>query len=677
MAAAFAWVSSLLAGGGLGAALFKMGLSVAFNAISAKLRGRSGPKPRDVQSEVRQSSAQRLQHFGRVRAGGVVLFEDWAQVGDKRVLFRLLAVSTGGIAGVDQWYLGDTPVTVDGQGVVQTAPWTGLVRLRLRTGRGSQYQGGQHPSLLAAFPSHWTPAHRGDGVATVLAEFDHVEGERIPDVYPQGAPEVTAVLRGVPLYDPATGQTAFSTNLPRQLRGFLVEVGGFYSHDDLDAASWTEAIADADAGIPDGAGSTIPRYHGGGSIALAEALHEVAARYLDAMAGSLFYTPEGKIGLRVGKSREPRYTIRQEHFVSSEIGPGNPRFSRATGLVASYVDPALHYRETTAAPWEDAAAVARYGETAPREVDLPLVQHHGHARLICKQMMDAENPGFTVTGRLRFWGLKLLGEDVAWYDDPEAGVPLSRVRISGYALDLDSGDGPVAVSLRAISPDAASITNAEVGPAPLQPTPVSHDPVTLPAPVITDLTVVTEDGQPVIHGVVPPVPEMTVQAQYRRAGTTAWLAAAVVAQTGAFRTGGLGDGRDYEVRARHIDPRRALSSIGLGESADPYQSAWVVVTGIHVIADQTAPSAPVVVGHTLDGDALTITWRPDLGTNYWCTRLLRGDSLAAAVPVDPPIYSTDSTITTVVTVGATATGWWLRSENRSGVTSAVTFVGTY
>ena len=43
----------------------------------------------------------------------------------KRRAYVLLAIATGGISGVERWYLDGKPVAVDGDGYVTTPPWDG------------------------------------------------------------------------------------------------------------------------------------------------------------------------------------------------------------------------------------------------------------------------------------------------------------------------------------------------------------------------------------------------------------------------------------------------------------------------------------------------------------------------------------------------------------------------
>lgn len=136
MPAAFVWVGGIIAAGGIGAAIvtsvISLGVNLAVSAVVKKFGPKQqGPRPRDLQSNIRSGTSDRVQHFGRVRVGGTLMFSDYkvftqevigVSIPGTRRAYVLLAVSTGGISGIDQWYLDGKKVNVNAQGYVTTAP---------------------------------------------------------------------------------------------------------------------------------------------------------------------------------------------------------------------------------------------------------------------------------------------------------------------------------------------------------------------------------------------------------------------------------------------------------------------------------------------------------------------------------------------------------------------------
>lgn len=681
------------AGTTAGAFIVNAAISFGLSFVVSKLVQPKGPKPRDLQTQIRSGASDRVQHFGRVRVSGTLLFADFyrgnprLEIGETifslkyssgNIACVLLGISTGGITGVDAWYLDGKPVSVDADGWVQTAPWKDLVRLRVRTGRGAEAEGGAWDTLRAMFPMRWTADHRLDGVATILGEFKAVSPEDVSDIYPGGRPpEISAIIRGAPCYEPATGNASFTVNPVRHLLHYLSTGGsGQIPLADFDIPTWLTAISDSIDDLPT-TGGTRPRYAAGGSYALSEPLKDVSARILQATAGDLYLTPQGLIGMRVGKWRAPTAIIDESKIVNMDCGPGRPQLDRVTTLVPEYVEPSLDYTETTADPWEDARAIARFGETKPRELPLTWVQHHGQARALAKIEAARSNPAITASLSLRFWGLRLLDEERVFLHRPERGLNMVPMRIVGLTVDLDADDGVVKVELE--SEDAASFawTAAQEGAKPSAPVrPVDGRPPIL-GPVITDVAVQTDGGMPpaFISGVVAPITGYVTQVQFRPSGG-AWAVVGVNQDTGFFRTPELADTQTYDIRARRVLGGLNALAVGIGGSPDITKAGpWTAVTGIVVIANATPPAQPVLVSATRSGDTITITFRPDLGANYAQTGIWRGPAFETATFVQW-VRDQASTVTVQIADAPAPATYWLRSGNGSGIASAPLNIGT-
>ena len=678
----------------VGKLLIGAAINIGIGALQAKLNQPKGPKPRDLQTQIRSATADRVQYFGRVRVSGVLLFADFFR-GDPTVDFSnffspryqsgniacvLLGISTGGITGVDAWYLDGKPVVVDAEGWVQTSPWRDRVRLRARTGLGAEVSGGAWPELRAMFPLRWTAAHRLDGVATILGEFKAVNPEDVNDVYPGGRPpEISAIVRGVPCYEPATGNASFTVNPIRHLLHYLSDAGsGKIPLAEFDLSSWLTAIGDCNDPLPT-VGGTRPRYEGGGTYGLNEPIKDVATRILEGTGGTLYLTDEGLIGVRVAKWRPPVAVINDAKIVSLDCGPGKSKLDRITTLVPEYVEPSLDYTETTADPWEDALAIARFGEPNPRELSLLTVQHHGQARALTKIAAARENPRVTASAALRFWGLRLLGEERTFLHRPDRGLVNLPMRIAAMSIDLNAGDGVVKVELESDEAPAYAWTAAQEGSRATAPTLPDRGRPPIPGPVIENVAVATDGGRPpaFISGVVSPLNSYLTQAQFRPSGG-AWTQLQINQDTGYFRTPELADGQAYEIRARRIRSGLASLTLTLNDNVSDITKVgpWTAVTGIVVVANDTAPAQPELITAVRSGDTISITFRPDLGANYTQTGVWRGPTFATAT-FHRWVRDQASTVTTTITVSGSAQPVWLRSGNGSGVTSAPLNIGSF
>lgn len=191
--------------------------------------------------------------MGRVRVGGSVFYK--ASTGEfQRDLYILLAIAGHEIDAVEAVYLNDQLVSVDGSGLVQTAPYKFSRRLTERVLAGGPYlptlvpgsiyteilSGGDaqdvvtgyeiyqrdtsesavkltihlgtpgqtvDPDIAAAFPSEFSASDRVTSVAYIVAKLQYSE-----TAFPSGIPALTAVVRGAKIHDPRTGLTAWSEN---------------------------------------------------------------------------------------------------------------------------------------------------------------------------------------------------------------------------------------------------------------------------------------------------------------------------------------------------------------------------------------------------------------------------------------------------------------------------------
>lgn len=176
---------------GAGATLIGVGLSVGLNFLATSLlRPRANaPQPEDVQQSLRQPTAARVRHVGRVKTSG-----PWVFAESKSGQFhKVVALGVGPIDAIEELWIDDTQVTVDGSGFVQTSPWTDKCRILTRLGDTPETYFSQ---LSANFPE-WTSSHRGDGVAQLYARQYDVDSSKYLSTFPNGIhTNYRAVIRG-------------------------------------------------------------------------------------------------------------------------------------------------------------------------------------------------------------------------------------------------------------------------------------------------------------------------------------------------------------------------------------------------------------------------------------------------------------------------------------------------
>ena len=281
-------------------------------------------------------------------------------------------------------------------------------RIRAFTGAPGQNVGA---ALAAEYPGKITATDRFEGMAVAVVDilFD-------PDVYPQGRPSVTAVMRGARCYDPRKDSTVPGgsgahraglentwefTQTPPLLglryatwsHGWALRPQDYVLADVMAAADVCDQSTSFALGLAPTGPTTpavLPRYRCAITIT-ADADHAQAMdAIMETMAGRHGWSG-GVWRLRAGVLNTPVATIRQDWLVNNDSGgrpddspvitavqtvPRQDRINRVTG---SCVDPAQRYQLLPFPAVEDAVLSGTQGQRA-LEIELQGVTHIAHAQ---------------------------------------------------------------------------------------------------------------------------------------------------------------------------------------------------------------------------------------------------------------------------------------------------------
>lgn len=223
--------------------------------------------------------------YGKTKVAGVRVF-DATTGGSNETLHRVLAFTGHEVDSFYQIYLNDEIVTIDGSGnVTSPSRYNGYVTIKEHLGSPDQLA---DSTLVAAVPE-WTTAHRLRGIAYLYIQLQFNQ-----DVFPNGVPEVFAVIKGKKVYDPRTDTTAWSDNPALCLRDYITSTtyGLGESADNLDDTLFINAANVCDYyNYPTLSGSV--RYTLNGSFTTAAAPHDLMQNLLSAMGGLVWYA-QGK-----------------------------------------------------------------------------------------------------------------------------------------------------------------------------------------------------------------------------------------------------------------------------------------------------------------------------------------------------------------------------------------------
>lgn len=259
--------------------------------------------------------------YGETVVGGAIFYQTTTG-SSNRYLHRCIAFAGHEIDSFQTFYLDDKELTLDSNGDV-TAPSEYVGHCRIKTHLGTDTQAAD--ADLVSEVTEWTTAHQAKGVAYVYVRYDHDEA------FPNGAPTLTAKVRGKKVYDPRTTTTAWSNNPALCLRDYLVSNYGL-------SETTTEINDDeftAAADICDQTVSSAKRYTCNGAFTLDGTPQAIVSGILSSMGGMFWYA-QGQWGCKAASYVAPTLSFDEDDLRGNfNIATKNSRrdnFNKVNGV---------------------------------------------------------------------------------------------------------------------------------------------------------------------------------------------------------------------------------------------------------------------------------------------------------------------------------------------------------
>lgn len=457
--AAAATASSVVSAGSIGAVTFSgFGLSLsgiaavgaqfavraalgyALNALSSSTT-RGGATSRGYQS-VNQLGTT-LPHqviYGETRIGGAIFYQTLTSSGSNQDrLHRLIAFAGHEIDSYQAIYLDDEQVTLDGSGNV-TAPsqYVGKVRIKQYLGTDAQTA----DSDLVSEVGEWTSDHRARGVAYLYVRFQDAAA------FPNGAPTVTALVRGKKVEDPRTSTTGWSDNPALCIRDYLLsDYGLSESASDIDDTLF-EAAADACEVTVSGS----DKYTLHGAFTLDADPEDVIRNLLSAMGG-VFWNYAGKWAILAAEYRSPTLTLDENDLRGQlEVATRHSRRDNFNIVRGQYKGAATDYQpddydEIRATKWlaEDNNIPAK------TELNLLFTDTDVMAKRIAQTFLRRNRQQITVSGAFGLRALDLKVGDNVMLSVDHLGWSSKVFEVVDWRLGMKEADIQVNMILREMS----------------------------------------------------------------------------------------------------------------------------------------------------------------------------------------------------------------------------------
>ena len=246
--------------------------------------------------------------YGKTKVGGAIVYKETTN--SNKDLHILVALAGHEIESVEEVYLNDEQLTF-ASGLTttlqtSTAPdkYDNKVYCAAFLGADNQAAASE---LVTVSSGLWTNDHRLQGVAYlyIRLEFDQ-------EAFPQGEPQISAVIKGKKVYNPNTATTAWSANAALCLRDYLTSAYGINADsDEVDDTSFITAINVCDEDVTLDAGGTENRYEVNGSFTTGTQPDKIIESITKSMAGSVWYA-QGKFRVKAGAYITPVYTFDED-----------------------------------------------------------------------------------------------------------------------------------------------------------------------------------------------------------------------------------------------------------------------------------------------------------------------------------------------------------------------------
>ena len=383
---------------------------------------------------VRSSVATRKIVYGRAMVSGPLIFS--ASSGTKNsTLWLVIALAGHEVDAIETVYLNETPLPSLGD--ITTGPYAGKVRVNAHRGN----PGDPADADLIAANVGWTAAHKLTGVAYLAIRLTWDQ-----DVFPQGIPNIKALVRGRKVFDPRTSTTVWSANAALVARDYHTASFGL----EASASEIDDALVIAAANICDEPVSILQhgslyeiwenRYTANGVLDTANDLRPNMETLLSAMAG---YSVDraGQHRIYAAAYTSPAVTLTADDLAGPvKVRPRIARKDLFNAVRGTFIDPAAYWQPTDYPGQSNSVYAANDGgQVIWRDMSLPFTTSSATAQRIAKLMLERSRQGITVEMPCNLNAFKIASIDTVMVTLPQLGWSAKEFRVLDWRFSQEGG----------------------------------------------------------------------------------------------------------------------------------------------------------------------------------------------------------------------------------------------
>jgi hypothetical protein len=419
-----------------GAFALGAGISAVSNALIPKPD--LGSQMRGTTVTTRDAAGPRKIIYGQARVGGNVVFI--AHSGDDNKYLHLAVVfATHYINSYEEVWFNDNKIWTASGGF--QSDWGTYVTMDT-TKLGTAAQSAS--SVLTPI-TEWTSDHKLSGIAYIAFKLEWNQ-----DKFPQGVPNITAVIKGKRVFDPRTNVTAYSTNPALCVRDYLLDstygLGEINANIDSDALEAAADLCDEQVSL-DG-GGTQDRYQCNGVIDTSNQIKANIENLLSSMGGRIAYS-NGKYFIQGAEYVAPTFSFDESNTITAiTIQTKQSRRSVYNGVKGTFISEEKNYKIMDYPAQLSSTYETEDGDPVYLDMPLPFVTNNLQAQRIAKIALLKSRQQVVLSFTVNLSGLKVKVGDTVNITNDRLGYTNKVFEVIDYELMITpSGESGVKLTL--------------------------------------------------------------------------------------------------------------------------------------------------------------------------------------------------------------------------------------
>lgn len=418
------------------------GLSIVSRALMPKPD--LGGMLEGVTGTVREAASSRRIIYGKCRVGGSVVFI--ANSNQNKYLYLVIAYAAHEVESFEEFYFNDEQVWTASGGY--QSDWGSYALINTHDGTQTTAD-----STLTAASAFWTSTHVLNGVAYAMVRLEWDEDRK---KFPNGVPNISAVIKGKKVYDPRTLTTAYSNNPALCVRDYLTN--SYYGLGEaavnLDDTSFEDAADICDEAVALGNGGTHSRYTCDGVLDTGSQIKNNIEALLASMGGRLGYSG-GKYFCQASAYITPTINIDESVMVGEiQVQTKQTRRGVYNGVKGVFLSEEENYTLCDYPAQISSTYAIEDGDPIYLDMPLPFVTNNLRAQRLAKIALLKSRQQVSVVVPLNLAGLKLKAGDFITISNDRLGWTNKAFEVLDYTLSAGT-EGQLTVNVSCVETASA------------------------------------------------------------------------------------------------------------------------------------------------------------------------------------------------------------------------------